>query len=102
DLSGLLAATLSSRLVLRVETPEELLLVRGRASAIELLVILMVHHAAAFAPASAELRLRAVDDREEGRYGVIVELHSPDLALEPAGRVDRRSIAERQPFRRWR
>lgn len=85
DLSGLLAATLSSRLVLRVETPEELLLVRGRASAIELLVILMVHHAAAFAPASAELRLRAVDDREEGRYGVIVELHSPDLALEPAG-----------------
>ena len=85
DLSGLLAATLSSRLVFRVETPEELLLVRGRASAIELLVILMVHHAAAFAPASAELRLRAVDDREQGRYGVIVELHSPDLALQPAG-----------------
>jgi signal transduction histidine kinase len=84
DLSGLLAATLSSRLVLRVETPEELLLVRGRASAIELLVILMVHHAATFAPASAELRLRALDARERGRCGVSVELHSPDLALEPA------------------
>jgi signal transduction histidine kinase len=83
DLSGLLAATLSSRLVLRVETPEELLLVRGRASAIELLVILMVHHAAAFAPASAELRLCAIEDSTRGRCGVSVALHSPDFALEP-------------------
>ncbi|HME70874.1 MAG TPA: hypothetical protein VKM54_13540 [Myxococcota bacterium] len=84
DLSGLLAATLSSRLALRVETPAELLLVRGRALAIELSVILMVHQAAALAPASAELRLRAIDDRERGRHGVSVELRSPDLALESA------------------
>jgi signal transduction histidine kinase len=79
DLSGLLRETISSRLGLRVETPEDLLLVRGRAQAIELLVILMVHHAAAFAPAPAELRLRAVADRAAGRGGVIVELHSPAL-----------------------
>lgn len=85
DLSGLLAATLSSRLVLRVETPEELLLVRGHASAIELLVILMVHEAAAFAPAPAELRLCVIDDQERGRHGVRVELRSRDLAPGPLG-----------------
>lgn len=84
DLSGLLAATLSSRLMLRVETSEELLLVRGRASAIELLVILMVHQAAACSPAPAELRLCAIDDPEGGRHGVSVELRSPDLAPESA------------------
>jgi signal transduction histidine kinase len=84
DLSGLLAATLSSRLMLRVETGGELLLVKGCASAIELLVILMVHQAAAFAPAPAELRLCAMDDEERGRHGVSVELRSPDLAPESA------------------
>jgi len=80
DLSGLLAATISSRLALRVEAPEQLLLVRGRASVIELLIILMVHHAAACAPAAGELRLCAIDDRQRDRHGVSVELRSPDLA----------------------
>ncbi|HKE10646.1 MAG TPA: hypothetical protein VKE73_03660 [Myxococcota bacterium] len=84
DLSGLLAATLPSRLALRVETPEELLLVRGHAKGIELSVILMVHQAAAFAPASAELRLRAIDDRAQGRHGVSVALRSDDPVAESA------------------
>jgi signal transduction histidine kinase len=88
DLSGLLASTVSSRLALRVETPEELLLVRGHAKEIELSVILMVHQAAAFAPASAELRLRAIDDRARGRHGVSVALrsHDPVAASTPADR----------------
>jgi len=81
DLSGLLAATLSSRLVLRVETPERLLLVKGRASVVELLVILMVHQAAACAPSAGELKLCAIDDRQRDRHGVSVELRAPDLAL---------------------
>ncbi len=94
DLSGLLAATLSSRLALRVETPEEFLLVRGRAASIELSVILMVQQAAAFAPSSsAELRLRAIDDRGRGRHGVIVELRSPDLGIESAAGRDERAAS---------
>jgi len=80
DTSGFLMATLSSRLALRVEAPEELLLVRGCASAIELMVILMVHQAAGCAPASAELRLSAIDGQASGRHGLSIELHSPDLA----------------------
>jgi len=97
DTSGLLTATLSSRLALRVETPEQLLLVRGCASAIELMVILMVHQAAACAAASAELRLSAIDGQASGRHGLSIELHSPDLAPETAQAsppsVDDRSVA---------
>jgi len=84
DISNLLMATLSSRLALRVEAPEELLLVRGCASAIELMVILMVHQAAGCAAGSAELRLSAIDGRPSGRHGLSIELHSPDLAPEAA------------------
>ncbi|HBZ72387.1 MAG TPA: hypothetical protein DEP35_22685 [Deltaproteobacteria bacterium] len=84
DLSGLLAATLPRRLALRVEAPEELLLVRGRASAIELMVILMVHQAAACTPASAELRLRALRCGQGDRHRVSVELCPRDLAPQVA------------------
>jgi signal transduction histidine kinase len=57
DLAPLLCETLGRQKELALQLPDDLVLVQGEASALELLVMLLVHHAADLAPATARLRL---------------------------------------------
>lgn len=57
DLVPLLRETLGRQKELAVALPDDLLLVRGEAAALELLVLLLVQHGAGAAPGSARLQL---------------------------------------------
>lgn len=57
DLAPLLGETLGRQKELALQLPEDLVLVQGEAASLELLTLLLVHHAADLAPGTARLRL---------------------------------------------
>jgi signal transduction histidine kinase len=84
DLAPLLRETLGRQKELTVQLPDDLLLVRGEAAALELLVLLLVHQGADVAPGSARLRLAAVSAGARARLEL--EIEADDLA-DDAGRA---------------
>ena len=84
DLTPLLRETLGRQKELAVQLPDDLLLVRGEAGALELLVLLLVHQGADAAPGSARLRLSAVPLGARARLELEVEA---DGLAEDAGRA---------------
>lgn len=84
DLTPLMRETLGRQKQLAVELPDDLLLVRGEASALELLLLLLVQQGADAAPGSARLRLAAVPAGARARLEL--EIEADDLP-EDAGRA---------------
>ena len=84
DLTPLLRETLGRQKELAVELPDDLLLVRGEAGALELLVLLLVHQCADVAPGPARLRLAASAAGARARLELEVEA---DGLAEDAGRA---------------
>ena len=84
DLTPLLRETLGRQKELVVQLPDDLLLVRGEAGALELLVVLLVHQGADAAPGSARLHLAAVSAGARARLELEVEA---DGLAEDAGRA---------------
>lgn len=84
DLTPLLRETLGRQKELAVQLPDDLLLVRGDAGALELLVLLLVHQCADVAPGPARLRLCALASGARARLEIEVEA---DALAEAADRA---------------
>src|SRR5262245_12075668 len=90
DLAALLGETLGRQKELAVQLPDDLLLVRGEAAALELLVLLLVLETADLAPSGAKLALRVVP------AGPCVRL---ELEIEADGLAEDAARAFEQPER---
>lgn len=92
DLGRLLHETLGRRIELELELPDDLLLVRGEAGAIELACLALVHFASDLQPGGARLRLGVARGPGSGEVSLSLALRAPGLPsgaarsmLEPSG-----------------
>ena len=73
DLAPLLRETLGRQKELAVDLPDDLVLVKGEAEALELIALLLVQHGAEVAPGSAKLRLGVYPESAVARLELEIE-----------------------------
>jgi signal transduction histidine kinase len=92
DLAPLLRETLGRQKEFAVVVPDDLVLVKGEAEALELAALLLVQHGADVAPGTARLRLGVYPDGAEARLELEIEADglAPEAANQflDAGRSD--------------
>jgi signal transduction histidine kinase len=87
ELGGLLVETLGRRIELELSLPDDLLLVRGDAEAVELLCLALVQFASDLQPGGARLRLAVVRGPGSGEVSLSVAVHASALPDGAAERV---------------
>jgi signal transduction histidine kinase len=78
ELGGLLSETLGSRNQLVVDTPDDLLLVRGDAGDLELLTLTLAHYAADYADGPTRLTLSVNEKPADGKVRLCIAVEGSD------------------------
>lgn len=79
ELGDLLGNTVGSLCQLRVETPDDFLVVRGGAESLELLVLALVHYAADHAGGASEVTLTLASEEGDGEATLRLEVKGQEL-----------------------